>query len=90
MSFSKALQLNKPRNVFFKRILTGEKDSRLTLDINSDLLWRSLSYWELHKIPKIFLFDAAKFPSTYKTTKNGKLFLADPISVIKIYLLLLL
>ncbi len=54
--------------------MTGEKDSRLTLDINSDLLWRSLSNRDLHKIPKIFLFDAAKFPSFYKTTKNGELF----------------
>jgi hypothetical protein len=54
--------------------MTGEKDSRLTLDINSDLLWRSLSYWDLHKIPKIFLFDAAKFPSSYTATKKGIFF----------------
>jgi hypothetical protein len=36
---------------------------------------------DLHKIPKIFLFDAAKFPSFYKTTKNGNLFEASVLSV---------
>ena len=47
------------------RILTGEKNMRLTLGINSDLLWKPLNDEHLYNIPKIFLFNAANFPNSF-------------------------
>jgi hypothetical protein len=51
--------------------MTGEKDFRLTIGINTDLVWLTQYDESLHKIPKIFLFDAASFPSSFKNLSNG-------------------
>jgi hypothetical protein len=53
--------------------MTGEKDTRMTLGINSDLLWKTQCDENLYKIPKIFLFDAASFPTSLNNPINGKL-----------------
>jgi hypothetical protein len=53
--------------------MTGEKDTRMTLGINSDLLWKTQCDENLYKIPKIFLFDAASFPTSLNNPINGKI-----------------
>jgi hypothetical protein len=54
--------------------MTGEKDFRLSLGINSDILWKTQYDKNLHEIPKIFLFDAASFPASFKNPNNSEFF----------------
>ena len=54
--------------------MTGEKDFRLSLGINSDILWKTQYDNNLHKIPKIFLFDAASFPASFENPNNSEFF----------------
>jgi hypothetical protein len=54
--------------------MTGEHDFRLTIGINSDILWKTQYDKSLHDIPKIFLFDAARFPASFKNPNKSKYF----------------
>jgi hypothetical protein len=58
--------------MFSNRIMTGERDSRFTLGVNSDLIWMTQFDKNLQNIPKLFFFDAALFPPSFGNPRRGK------------------